>query len=237
MIAEVVDSAVKWRNRTLEVRELGRVDYEDGLALQRRLVHQRRAGEVGDQLLLLEHPPVITRGSSSQDEHILLSADALAERRVAVYEAGRGGDVTYHGPGQLVGYPILDLKPDRRDLHAYLRSLEEVLIRLLADFGLQADREAGFTGVWVGGEKVAALGIRVSSGWITSHGLALNVEPDLADFEMIVPCGLAGRSVTSMRRLLGPGADLTEVPDRLTRAFAEVFGYGSVAYAGGSNSK
>ena len=210
--------------RTLEVRRLGRVSYADGLALQDELVAARRAGEVPDTLLLLEHPHVITLGTSSDASHVLLDA---AERRlmgIELFETGRGGDVTYHGPGQLVGYPILDLKPDRRDLHRYVRDLEGALIRMLASYGLEAERKDGLTGVWVGNEKVAAIGVRVSSGWITSHGFALNVAPDLSFFGSIVPCGIRDHGVTSMERLLGGEPELDAVADRVVHALASVFG-------------
>jgi lipoyl(octanoyl) transferase len=210
--------------RTLKVRRLGRVAYADGLALQSELVAARRAGEVGDTLLLLEHPHVITLGSSGDTRNILLDE---AERRlmgIELFETGRGGDVTYHGPGQLVGYPILDLKPDRQDLHRYVRDLEAVLIGMLAGYGIEAGRAPGLTGVWVAGEKVAAIGVRVSSGWITSHGFALNVNTDLRFFDAIVPCGIRERGVTSMQRLLGRELELGEVGDRVAEALGSVFG-------------
>jgi lipoyl(octanoyl) transferase len=208
----------------MEVRRLGLVPYGEGLALQDRLVGERRAGEVGDLLLLLEHSHVITMGSSSQPGHVLLDE---AERRLVgmeLYETGRGGDVTYHGPGQLVGYPILDLKPDRQDLHRYVRDLEETLIRTLATFGIEAGRKPGMSGAWVGDEKVAAIGVRVSSGWITSHGFALNVSTDLSFFDAIIPCGIREHGVTSMERLLGAPVSMTEVEDRVVAAFEAVFG-------------
>ncbi len=208
----------------MEVRRLGLVPYGEGLALQDRLVRERRAGEVGDLLLLLEHPHVITLGSSSHSSHVLLDE---AERRLVgmeLYETGRGGDVTYHGPGQLVGYPILDLKPDRQDLHRYVRDLEEALIRMLASFGITADRKPGMSGAWVGDEKVAAIGVRVSSGWITSHGFALNVSTDLSFFDAIIPCGIREHGVTSMERLLGAPVAMTDVEDAVVAAFEAVFG-------------
>lgn len=210
--------------RALEVRHLGTIRYGDALALQTELVKQRRAGEVADTLLLLEHPHVITLGTASQQEHVLASAEQRAARGIELFETGRGGDVTYHGPGQLVGYPILDLKPDRCDLHAYLRDLEEVLLRVLADYGLTARRVAGFTGAWVGGRKVAAIGVRVSSGWITSHGFALNVNTDLSFFDAIVPCGIRDHGVASIAGLLGGTVVMEEVQQRVVRHFGEVFG-------------
>ena len=230
-----------WSERTLHVRRLGRVDYADGVRLQEDLVRRRRRGEAPDTLLLLEHPHVITSGSSGAERHILLPPEELAARGIGVFAAGRGGDVTYHGPGQLVGYPILDLKPDRKDLHAYLRALEDVLLRTLAAFGIQGRRDPAATGAWVGEAKVAAIGIRVSSGWLTSHGFALNVCTDLTYFDSIVPCGLAGRPVTSLSRLMGRSATLDEAAPAVIEAFRSVFGYGRVedlepCSSGGRNS-
>lgn len=211
------------RRRTLEVRWLGRIPYAEGLALQEELVPRRRAGEEPDLLLLLEHPHVITLGSGSSAEHVVADEARRAELGIELFEAGRGGDVTYHGPGQLVGYPILDLKPDRKDLHAYLRDLGEVLIRVAAAFDIEARRSPGQTGVWTGTGKLAAIGVRVSSGWITSHGFALNVATDLSYFGTIVPCGIPDREVTSLSRELGRPVALQEVRPRLVEAFSGVF--------------
>lgn len=209
--------------RELEVRWLGTVPYAAGLKYQEELVRMRRAGEVPDQLLLLEHPHVITLGTSAHESHILVGEEERRLLGIELFETGRGGDVTYHGPGQLVGYPILDLKPDRCDLHRYVRDIEEALIRALGDFGVEAGRMEGMTGVWVGGEKVAAIGVRVSSGWITSHGFALNVNTDLNFFDAIVPCGIREYGVTSLARLTGESADLDVVGERVAERFAEVF--------------
>jgi lipoyl(octanoyl) transferase len=183
----------------------------------------RREGHVPDALVLVEHPHVITLGTGSHPEHILADAAELERLGIERVEVGRGGDVTYHGPGQLVGYPILDLKPDRKDLHRYLRDLEEVLIRVVAGFGLRGERLAGMTGVWVPGGKIAAIGVRVSSGWITSHGFALNVSTDLDRFQTIVPCGIPDREVTSLARELGAPPDRARVERDVIAAFAEVF--------------
>jgi lipoyl(octanoyl) transferase len=210
--------------RTLQVRRLGLISYGDALALQERLVRERRAGEIPDTLLLLEHPHVITLGSGSHDEHVLVSAEERRERGIELFETGRGGDVTYHGPGQLVGYPILDLKPDRQDLHRYLRDLEEMLIGVLAEFGLSGGRKEGLTGVWVDDRKLAAIGVRVSSGWITSHGFALNVTTDLSFFGAIVPCGIRDHGVGSISGELGRPVAMREVEDAVVRQMERTFG-------------
>jgi lipoyl(octanoyl) transferase len=210
--------------RVLKVRRLGTVPYREALELQAQLVKQRRAGEIPDTLLLLEHPHVITLGSGWHPENILATPEERAARGIELFETGRGGDVTYHGPGQLVGYPILDLKPDRCDLHAYLRDLEEVLIRTLGDFGLRAGRAEGLTGAWAGDAKLAAIGVRVSSGWITSHGFALNVTTDLSFFGTIVPCGIRDHGVASMLSVLGEPVAMREVERAVVSRFCEVFG-------------
>jgi len=189
--------------------------------MQEGLVSERRAGRIPDQLLLLEHDPVFTLGRNARPDNVLLPADALRERGFEVFESGRGGDVTYHGPGQVVGYPILDLSPDRCDVHRYVRDLEEVMIRACADYGIEAGRVAGLTGTWVGPDKIGAIGVRIAR-WVTSHGFAFNVSTDLSAFDLIVPCGIRGRGVTSLERLLGRPLLLDEVMDRLASRFAEV---------------
>lgn len=209
--------------RPLRVLQLGTVPYAEGLDLQADLVTQRREGAVPDTLVLLEHPHVITLGSGSDPANVLVDDAERSRLGIELFEAGRGGDVTYHGPGQLVAYPILDLKPDRKDLHRYLRDLETVLIALAADYGIEAERSEAGTGVWTEGGKLAAIGIRVSSGWITSHGIALNVRADLSYFETIVPCGIADRGVTSLERELGTAPEPSEVAERFVRHFATVF--------------
>jgi len=200
--------------------------YGEALALQRALVEDRREGRVGDLLLFVEHPHIITLGVRGDGgrSHILAPAEALAARGVEVHEAGRGGDVTYHGPGQIVGYPIVDLKPDRCDVHRYVRDLEETLIRTAADYGVDATRVDGLTGVWVGREKLGAIGVRIAR-WITSHGFAFNVSTDLDCFELIVPCGIADRGVTSLERQLGHSVGAAEVRDRIAANFSSVFNY------------
>ena len=199
------------------------VSYADGLDLQAELVVARRAGDIPDTLLLLEHPHVITLGSGSRQEHVLADTAERAARGIELFETGRGGDVTYHGPGQLVAYPVLDLKPDRRDLHRYLRDLESMLIRVAGVFTIGAVRSEGQTGVWTDVGKLAAIGVRVSSGWITSHGVALNVSTDLDYFQTIVPCGIADREVTSLERELGRSVPMDEASDALVEAFCGVF--------------
>jgi lipoyl(octanoyl) transferase len=205
------------------VRRLGRVPYADGLDLQARLVAERQAGRIADTLLLLEHDPVFTLGRNARPEHVLLPEGELRDRGFEVFETGRGGDVTYHGPGQVVGYPILDLAPDRCDVHRYVRDLEEVLIRTCFDYGVAAGRVAGMTGAWVGEAKIGAIGVRIAR-WVTSHGFAFNVGSELAPFGLIVPCGIRGRAVTSLERLLGRPVALDGVMDRLAAHLAAVFG-------------
>jgi lipoyl(octanoyl) transferase len=206
----------------LLVRRLGRVGYARGLEIQESLVAERQAGQVEDQLLLLEHDPVFTLGRNARRENVLFPAEALRERGFEVFDIGRGGDVTYHGPGQVVGYPILDLSPDRRDVHRYVRDLEEVMIRTCADYGIEAGRVTGLTGTWVGQDKIGAIGVRIAR-WVTSHGFAFNVATDLSAFDLIVPCGIRGRGVTSLARLLGRPVPLDEVMDRLAAHVAAVF--------------
>ena len=210
--------------RHLEVRRLGLIEYEAALALQRTLVEERKADRVPDLLLLLQHPPVITLGVKGDGGrgNVVASHERLAELGVAIHETGRGGDVTYHGPGQVVGYPILDLKPDRCDVHRYVRDIEEVMIRACADFGVVAGRIPGLTGTWIGHEKIGAIGIRISK-WVTSHGFAFNVSTNLDHFNLIVPCGLAGHGVTSLERAAGRSVALADVEASLTGHFSDVF--------------
>lgn len=176
-----------------------------------------------DTLLLLEHPHVITLGSSAEDAHVLIDEAERKRLGIEVFEVGRGGGVTYHGPGQLVAYPILDLRPLGRDLHAYLRRLEDVLIATASALGVQAWRREGLTGIWTSQGKLGAIGVRVSSQWISSHGVALNVSSDLRYFESIVPCGIEGEGVTSLSRELGRPVEMAAVSAAMTRAFASVF--------------
>jgi lipoyl(octanoyl) transferase len=203
------------------------VPYADALDLQKRLVDERKAGRIGDTLLLLEHPHVVTVGvKKSGRQHVLASPERLAALGVGVVETGRGGDVTYHGPGQLVGYPIIDLDPDRRDVHRYVRDLEEVMNRISAEFGVTGTRLAGLTGSWIaaaaGPAKIGAIGVRISR-WVTSHGFAYNVTTDLAFFDLIVPCGIADRGVTSLQALTGRAHPMRDVEDSAARHFGAVF--------------
>jgi lipoyl(octanoyl) transferase len=211
--------------RPLDVRRLGVVPYGDALAMQRALVEERRAGRIADVLLLLQHPPVITLGVKGDGgrSNIVAAGERLAELGIEVSETGRGGDVTYHGPGQIVGYPIIDLRPDRCDVHRYVRDLEEVMIRVCADYGISAGRVQGLTGAWVGAEKIGAIGVRISR-WVTSHGFAFNVSTNLQHFGLIVPCGIADRGVTSLERASGRDLDIAEVEARVVEHFAAVFG-------------
>jgi lipoyl(octanoyl) transferase len=210
--------------RSIEVRRLGVLRYDAALAMQRALVEDRKAGRVPDVLLLLQHPPVITLGVKGDGgrSHILAAPERLAALGIDVHETGRGGDVTYHGPGQIVGYPILDLKPDRCDVHRYVRDIEEVMIRVCADYGVGAGRIAGLTGTWVGAEKIGAIGIRISR-WVTSHGFAFNVATNLEHFGLIVPCGIGDRGVTSLERAAGRPVQIREAEDAVARHFVDIF--------------
>lgn len=203
--------------RQVSASDLGRMGFAAAFALQQELVEKRKLGLIPDQLLILEHPHVITLGRNAHRENLLPGADAIE-----THETNRGGDVTYHGPGQVVGYPILDLREWKRDVVAYVRGLEQVIIDALAGFGIAGERLSGCTGVWVGGRKIAAIGVHISR-WVTSHGFALNVDTDLRYFQYIVPCGLA-RPVTSMREL-GCAATRPEVVAALVSHFTRVFDY------------
>lgn len=212
----------------LLVSDLGTMPYADALALQRAVARARIGGEIGEDLLLLvEHPPVVTLGRSSKERHLLASPALLAARGVELFEVERGGDVTYHGPGQLVGYPIIDLKRHKQDLHWYLRQVEEALIRAVAPLGITGERSAGYTGVWTQGRKLASIGVHARD-WVTWHGFALNVTTDLSYFGLIVPCGIAAVEMTSVARELGTledahGALMRDVRARVADAFGEVF--------------
>jgi lipoyl(octanoyl) transferase len=202
--------------------ELGRRDFDEVLALQRRLVVARQQGRVPDILLVVEHPPTYTFGRSSRPEHLLADEATLAGIGARVIETDRGGDITFHGPGQLVGYPILDLKAWKRDVHEYLRAIEALLIDAVGTFGIAAHREQGLTGVWHPSGKLAAIGVRVSR-WVTSHGFALNIATELDYYQHIVPCGIFGRAVTSMENVLKAPVARGPVRDAVSRSFARAF--------------
>ena len=213
--------------RTIEVRKLGLVPYASTHLLQEELQQQRIRGEIPDTLLLLEHTPVITMGRAAKKEHLLLSTEALTARGFEYAEVGRGGDVTYHGPGQLVAYPIFDLKPDRQDVRKFVWSLEEAMIRATRQWGIDATRIAGLNGTWVSGDsdltrpdrKIGAVGVRISR-WVTMHGLALNVNTALDHFDAIIPCGIRDKAVTSMKQELGRDVNLAEVGNALAHELA-----------------
>jgi lipoyl(octanoyl) transferase len=202
---------------------MGRVPYAEAVAIQEARVADLARGRADESLLLLEHPHVITLGRNADSAHVVAGEAARQHRGVALYRTGRGGDVTYHGPGQLVGYPILDLKPDRCDVRRYVRDIEEVMIRTAVDFAVTAVRIDGLSGVWVGREKLGAVGVRIAR-WITSHGFAFNVSTDLSYFGLIVPCGIADRGVTSLERLTGRRVALEEVARRAAAHLGAVLG-------------
>ena len=204
------------------VRQPGQVEYQEAYELQKELLEERVKGQIADTLLLLEHPPTITVGKAGKLENVLVSPAELAGAGVSLILTDRGGDVTYHGPGQIVGYPILDLRERNRDAHQYVHNLEEVLIRTLSDYGIESERDPGHAGVWVNDEEVAALGLSIHR-WITMHGFALNVNTDLNHFSLINPCGFTSKTANSMACLLGYELPIGEVTERLLSHFAEVF--------------
>jgi lipoate-protein ligase B len=209
--------------RVCELSWLGLADYQQTWDLQLRLVRERAQDRVPDQLLLLEHPHVFTLGRRGRTANVLSTDEQIVAAGAQLIHSDRGGDVTYHGPGQLVGYPILYLEESERDIPRYVRRLEEAIISTLADFGIDSGREQEFPGVWVGDEKICAIGVKISE-WVTLHGFALNVQPDMNYFQHIVPCGIVGKGVTSMERLLPAAPSLREVGERFTLRFSEVFG-------------
>lgn len=206
-----------------ETRYLGLTPYAAAHELQKELVEQRKRDEIPDQFLLLEHPHVITLGRAANRANILADEAVRARFGVELFETGRGGDVTYHGPGQLVGYPIIKLEPGRQDIRRYVRDLQEVLIRTARDFGVESEPRGGdYVGVWVGDDKLAAIGIRISR-WVTMHGFAFNVTTDLSYFDLITPCGITGHGVTSLQKLLGRPVEMSEVARSVTHHFGAVF--------------
>ena len=208
--------------RSCELQNLHLVTYENGMKLQQKLVELRQREEISDQLLLLEHPAVITLGRGGDASNLLAPPQLLAEQRVRFFETTRGGDITYHGPGQIVGYPILHLGEGNRDVRKYVTKLEEVLIRTVAEYGITAERIEGKRGIWVGSNKIAAIGVRIAR-WVTSHGWALNVSTNLEHFRLITPCGIQGMGVTSIERETGRSVPLSEVRQVLASKFAEIF--------------
>jgi len=218
-------------NRTLLkdclITDLGLVGYAEACALQKRIVAARKAGTIEDVLLLCQHPHVITQGRNGKREHLLVSEHVLRQKGMEYYETSRGGDITYHGPGQVVGYPIVNLGAIRRDVVWYVRTLEEAMIRATAESGITAERVAGKTGIWVRAEnteeKLAAIGVHISR-WVTSHGFAYNVSTDLRNFELIVPCGIADRKATSLEKLLGRSIEEKEVAPRIAKHLGELLG-------------
>jgi len=210
--------------RELWTVTLGRVSYSEALELQRSIARDRISGAIPqDVLLLLEHPPVVTLGRGSKEKNLISSPEFLQSKGVELFEVERGGDVTFHGPGQLVGYPIIDLKRHRQDLHWYLRKIEEALINTLADYGIPGERNTAFTGVWTRGRKIASIGVHARE-WVTWHGFALNVTTDLSFFDLIIPCGIEGVVMTSIARELGlEDVSAQDVRDRVTAKFAQAF--------------
>ena len=208
--------------RRCELHQLHLITYENALKLQQKLVDMRQRDDIVDQFLLLEHPPVITLGRGGDAANLLATPQTLTQQRVRFFETTRGGDITYHGPGQLVGYPILHLGEGNRDVRRYVSNLEEVLIRTVAEYGITAERAEGKRGIWAGNEKIAAIGVRIAR-WVTSHGFALNVSTNLEHFRLITPCGLHGSGVTSIEKLTGRRVPLDEVRDVVARHFADVF--------------
>jgi lipoyl(octanoyl) transferase len=207
--------------------DLGLIGYAEAYALQKRIVSARKAEAIKDVFLFCEHPHVITQGRNGKREHLLVGENVLRQKGVEYYESSRGGDITYHGPGQIVGYPILNLAAIRRDVVWYVRTLEEAMIRATAEFGITAERVAGKTGIWVRAgnteEKLAAIGVHISR-WVTSHGFAYNVSTDLRNFDLIVPCGIAGRKATSLEKLLGRQVEQKEVAPRIAKHLGELLG-------------
>jgi len=208
--------------RPCELHQLHLVTYENGLKLQQKLVEMRQRDELPDQFLLLEHPPVITLGRGGDAKNLLASEEALRAERVRFFETTRGGDITYHGPGQIVGYPIVHLGEGNRDVRKYVTNLEEVLIRTVAEYGITAERAEGRRGIWVGDNKIAAIGVRIAR-WVTSHGFALNVNTNLEHFQFITPCGLRGTGVTSISKEAGREVPIGEVREIVVTKFAEIF--------------
>ena len=219
----------KWKmeQKTLKYCDLGFIDYKEAWDLQQEIHKKRVSTEVDDFLFLLEHPNTYTLGKTAHKENLIGSEDYLKKNQISVYDIDRGGDITYHGPGQIVGYPIIDLNNWFKDTHKYLRALEEVIIRTCSDYGLECERDEKHTGVWIGDRKIAAIGIKVSR-WVTMHGFAFNVNTDLNLFNGIIPCGIQDKSVASLRNELKTEIDINEVKEKLLKYFAQLFNYAKV---------
>jgi len=205
------------------VLELDTIPYEEALDLQKRLVKMRSQNTINDTLILLEHPPVFTITRKNTLKNILASPDELKEKGISICKTNRGGDITYHGPGQLVGYPIMDLKKHGKDLHKYIRSIEEMIIKLLMDYGISSHRDKTHPGVWVGEEKIAAIGISVKSNWITMHGFSLNINPNMNHYSLLIPCGIRDKEVTSLSKVLRKSISQKEVRQKLIQHYGKVF--------------
>ncbi len=202
---------------------LDEIRYEDAFDLQKKLVDARSSGKIKDTLVLLEHSPVFTANRNETFKNILAPKEIIESKGIQICKTDRGGDVTYHGPGQVVGYNIMDLNDHGRDLHAYIRSIEQLLIDTLEDYGIKSGRDRKHPGVWVGNEKIAAIGIAVKKGWISMHGFALNVKPDMEHYKMIIPCGITDRGVTSMSLVLGRTVCLNEIQEKLVEHYGRIF--------------
>ncbi len=214
---------VKAHMKVLTVYQLGMIEYDRAYHFQQKLLKQRIEGEIEDTLLILEHPPTLTFVKSDDLENLLISRDGLQERGVSLFPTDRGGNITWHGPGQVVGYPIMNLQERDKDIHKFIFDLQEVIIRVLNDFSIEAFRDERHVGVWVGQEKIAAIGIKVTN-WVTKHGFALNVNNDLEYFSLINPCGIMDKGVTSMARILGRDVPMETVVKRILGHFSSVFG-------------
>lgn len=212
--------------RTLAYCDLGLIDYQECWNLQKEIFNLRYKNEISDVLFLLEHPHTYTLGKIADKNHLIGSKQYLAENKISVYDIDRGGDITYHGPGQIVGYPIINLNEWEKDTHKYLRALEEVLIKVCNEFGLNATRNSNYTGVWIENKKIAAIGIKISR-WITMHGFAFNVNTDLSLFQGIIPCGITDKEVTSLQKELGKKLDLNQIKEMIFKKFIQVFNYDS----------
>ena len=218
---DVVEDIIQ--KQTALVIDITMIAYEDAFELQRKLVDYRSRDKIDDTLLLLEHLPVFTANREISFQNILVTGETLEREGIAICRTDRGGDVTYHGPGQIVGYNIMDLKSQGRDLHTYVRNMEQMIIDTLAEYGIESGRDEKYPGVWVGDEKICAIGIAVKKNWISMHGFALNVEPNMEHYGMIVACGIADRGVTSMKALLGNSLDIWEVKERLIQHYGMIF--------------